>query len=338
MNQPILTVDGLHVAFHSQRGEVHAVRGVSFCLQKQETLAIVGESGSGKSVTAKAIMRLLPKQSTSIPAGQITYAGQNVLALPPRELQSLRGAEISMVFQDPMTSLNPTMTIGQQLVEGISKHQRLDKAAAYEKAVNMLQLVGIPNAQERIRAYPHHFSGGMRQRVGIAMALACDPKVLIADEPTTALDVTVQAQILELMKSLQQRTGTGIILITHDLGVVANMAQKVAVMYAGEVVETGPIAEIFYRPKHPYTWGLLRSMPRLDAAGNEPLIPIPGTPPDLARQQQGCPFAPRCAHVMKVCKHFSPPLTEVSSGHTAKCWLLDQRAQQQERLAGVAGG
>lgn len=338
MNPPILTVDNLHVSFRTQRGEVHAVRGVNFSLQKGETLAIVGESGSGKSVTAKAIMRLLPTQSTTISSGQILYEGQNVLALPPRRLQSLRGAEISMVFQDPMTSLNPTMTIGKQLLEGINKHQEGDQKEALRKAVSMLQMVGIPNAQERMKAYAHHFSGGMRQRVGIAMALACDPKVLIADEPTTALDVTVQAQILDLMKELQKKTGTGIILITHDLGVVANMAQKVAVMYAGEVVETGPIAEIFYRPKHPYTWGLLQSMPRLDAARTDPLIPIQGTPPDLAQQQQGCPFAPRCAHVMKVCKYFSPQPTEVSNGHTAKCWLLDQRAQKGERLAGVVGG
>ncbi|MDT3424971.1 oligopeptide/dipeptide ABC transporter ATP-binding protein [Paenibacillus forsythiae] len=332
MNRPILAVDNLEVSFHTQSGIVDAVRGVSFSLQKGETLAIVGESGSGKSVTAKSILGLLPKQIASKRAGKIIYEGKNILEFSLRKMQALRGAEISMVFQDPMTSLNPTMTIGKQLMEGLYRHRKVSKAKAAQKAVEMLQMVGIPNAEERVNTYPHQFSGGMRQRVVIAMALACDPKILIADEPTTALDVTIQAQIMDLMRNLQKKTGTAIILITHDLGVVAKMAQKVAVMYAGEIVETGPVEDIFYRPMHPYTRGLLQSMPRLDAPRDEPLIPIPGFPPDLSHPQRGCPFAPRCAHVMKVCNAFFPLPKETHNGHMAKCWLLDERANHRDRL------
>ncbi|AJY76794.1 ABC transporter ATP-binding protein [Paenibacillus beijingensis] len=337
MNRPILAVENLEVSFHTQSGIVDAVRGVSFSLQKGETLAIVGESGSGKSVTAKSIMGLLPKQIASKRAGKIMYEGKNILEFSRRKMQDLRGAEISMVFQDPMTSLNPTMTIGKQLREGLYRHRKISRAKAAQKAVEMLKMVGIPNAEERVDAYPHQFSGGMRQRVVIAMALACDPKVLIADEPTTALDVTIQAQIMDLMRELQRKTGTAIILITHDLGVVAKMAKKVAVMYAGEIVEMGPVEDIFYRPMHPYTRGLLQSMPRLDALRSEPLVPIPGSPPDLSQLQQGCPFAPRCAHVMKVCKTYTPLTKETHNGHMAKCWLLDERARRADWLVGERG-
>jgi oligopeptide transport system ATP-binding protein len=337
MIKPILTVNNLRVSFGLEKNEVQAVRGVGFSLQKGETLAIVGESGSGKSVTAKTIMRLLPKHNTRITDGEIFYENKNLLNLSDRDMQVIRGSEISMVFQDPMTSLNPTMKIGKQIMEGLKKHQSLTKAEAKQKAIDMLKLVGIPNPEERIDAYPHQFSGGMRQRVVIAMALSCNPKVLIADEPTTALDVTIQAQILDLMKDLQEKTGTAIILITHDLGVVANMADRVAVMYAGEVVEMGTVDEIFYEPQHPYTLGLIKSMPKLHANRSNPLIPIPGSPPDLARLGSGCPFAARCPYTMKVCHHFTPAKTTVSGQHTVSCWLQDERVPKELTLETVGG-
>lgn len=326
MNETILSVENLRISFHLQDRVIQAVRGVSFTLNKGETLAIVGESGSGKSVTAKSLMRLLPKQTTRITDGRIQYQNMDIASISPRELESLRGKEISMVFQDPMTSLNPTMKIGQQIMEGIVQHQNLTKAEARQKAIEMLKLVGIPNAEERMEAYPHQFSGGMRQRVVIAIALACRPNILIADEPTTALDVTIQAQILDLMKSVQEQTQMGMILITHDLGVVANMAQRVAVMYTGEIVEIGPTDEIFANPQHPYTKGLLQSMPRLDADRQEPLVPIPGSPPDVSRLGTGCAFAPRCPYVMKVCHHHAPPRTSFNDQHDTACWLQDQRS------------
>lgn len=326
MNETILSVENLRISFHLQDRVIQAVRGVSFTLNKGETLAIVGESGSGKSVTAKSLMRLLPKQTTRITDGRIQYRNMDITSISPRELESLRGKEISMVFQDPMTSLNPTMKIGQQIMEGIVQHQTLTKAEARQKAIEMLKLVGIPNAEERMEAYPHQFSGGMRQRVVIAIALACRPNILIADEPTTALDVTIQAQILDLMKSVQEQTQMGMILITHDLGVVANMAQRVAVMYTGVIVEIGPTDEIFANPQHPYTKGLLQSMPRLDADRQEPLVPIPGSPPDVSRLGTGCAFAPRCPYVMKVCHHHAPPRTSLNEQHGTACWLQDQRS------------
>jgi len=326
MNETILSVENLRISFHLQDRVIQAVRGVSFTLNKGETLAIVGESGSGKSVTAKSLMRLLPKQTTRITDGRIQYQNMDITSFSPRELEALRGKEISMVFQDPMTSLNPTMKIGQQIMEGIVQHQTLTKAQARQKAIEMLKLVGIPNAEERMEAYPHQFSGGMRQRVVIAIALACRPNILIADEPTTALDVTIQAQILDLMKSVQQQTQMGMILITHDLGVVANMAQRVAVMYTGEIVEIGPTDVIFANPQHPYTKGLLQSMPRLDANRQEPLVPIPGSPPDVSRLGAGCAFAPRCPYVMKVCHHHAPPRTSLTDHHHTSCWLQDQRS------------
>lgn len=325
MKKTILSVDNMHVSFKTQTGRITAVRGVSFDLNKGETLAIVGESGSGKSVTAKSIMRLLPKHNTEITEGDIVYEDRSLLNVPIKQMQDIRGSEISMVFQDPMTSLNPTMKIGKQIMEGLQKHQKLSKKQARERALEMLKLVGIPSAEVRLDNYPHQFSGGMRQRVVIALALACNPKILIADEPTTALDVTIQAQILELMKNLQQKMDTSIILITHDLGVVANMADRVAVMYAGKIVEQGTLDEIFYNPQHPYTLGLLKSMPKLNEDRSVPLLPILGSPPDLATLGEGCAFAARCPHTMKVCHNFTPQDTVVEGNHTVACWLQDTR-------------
>ena len=325
MKRNILTVDNLHVSFKTQTGKITAVRGVNFELNKGETLAIVGESGSGKSVTAKSIMRLLPKNNTEITKGDILYEDRSLLNISLKEMTEIRGSEISMVFQDPMTSLNPTMKIGKQIMEGLQKHQNLSKEQARARSLEMLKLVGIPNAEARLENYPHQFSGGMRQRVVIAMALACNPKVLIADEPTTALDVTIQAQILDLMKNLQKKMDTSIILITHDLGVVANMADRVAVMYAGKIVEQGTLDEIFYNPQHPYTLGLLQSMPKLNEDRSIPLLPIPGSPPELSTLGEGCAFAARCPHTMKVCHHFTPQDTVIENQHTVACWLQDKR-------------
>ncbi|GGE51186.1 peptide ABC transporter ATP-binding protein [Pullulanibacillus camelliae] len=325
----ILEVNDLHVSFKTHRGEVKAVRGVNLTLKKGEALAIVGESGSGKSVTTKAIMGLLPKPAGRVKSGEVLFNERDLTKLSDKQMQKLRGSEISMIFQDPMTSLNPTMTIGKQIMEGIRRHQNLSKADAKKRAIELLELVGIPNPEERVKQYPHQFSGGMRQRVVIAIALACNPKVLIADEPTTALDVTIQAQILDLMKDLQKKTNTSIVLITHDLGVVANMAQRVAVMYGGKVIETGTVDEIFYEPKHPYTWGLLSSMPRVDSKNSE-LLAIPGTPPDLSNPPKGCPFAARCPHAMKVCTEFMPDYSDVSDTHKTACWLQDERSPKVE--------
>ncbi|WP_090232904.1 ABC transporter ATP-binding protein [Fictibacillus solisalsi] len=334
----ILELNNVNVSFHTFAGEVKAVRGVNLHLEKGESLAIVGESGSGKSVTSKSIMRLLPEKTSEIKEGEILFEGRDLTKLSNREMEKIRGSEISMIFQDPMTSLNPTMTVGKQIMEGLRKHQNLSKNEAKERAINLLKLVGIPNPELRINEYPHQFSGGMRQRVVIAIALACNPKVLIADEPTTALDVTIQAQILDLMRDLQQKTGTAIILITHDLGVVANLSQRVAVMYGGTIVETGTTDEVFYNPKHPYTWGLLSSMPKLNSAEKE-LMAIPGTPPNLLNPPKGCPFAARCPYAMQVCVDHMPDVTDVTSTHKTACWLLDERAPQVEPPeAALVGG
>ncbi|HET7615902.1 MAG TPA: ABC transporter ATP-binding protein, partial [Bacillales bacterium] len=257
--------------------------------------------------------------------GEILFNGKNLLDYSEGRMQKIRGAEISMIFQDPMTSLNPTMTIGKQIMEGLRKHQNLNKQKARQRAIELLDIVGIPNPEARIKQYPHQFSGGMRQRVVVAIAVACNPKLLIADEPTTALDVTIQAQILDMMRDLQNNMETSIILITHDLAIVANMAKRVAVMYGGKVVETGEVDEIFYNPKHPYTWGLLSSMPRLHQKEDE-LLAIPGSPPDLLKPPKGCPFAPRCPHAMDVCTEYMPDYSDVSESHKAACWLLDERA------------
>lgn len=317
----LLEVNNLHVSFHTYAGEVKAVRGVTFHVDKGEAVAIVGESGCGKSVTAQSLMKLIPMPPGEIKAGEILFEGQDIVKKSNREMEAIRGKEISMIFQDPMTSLNPTMTVGNQIMEGLVKHQKISKEAARSRAIELLELVGIPHADKRFHQYPHQFSGGMRQRVMIAIALACSPKLLIADEPTTALDVTIQAQILELMKKLQKKLDTSIILITHDLGVVAEVCDRVIVMYAGKVIETGTVDEIFYNPQHPYTKGLLRSVPRLDLNREEPLTPIYGTPPDLLKPPVGCSFTARCESAMRVCQQLEPELTELSKTQKTACWL-----------------
>lgn len=317
----VLEVKNLKVSFDTYAGEVQAVRGVSFHVNKGEAIAIVGESGCGKSVTAQSIMRLIPMPPGRIKEGEILFKGRDLTKISNKQMESIRGSEIAMIFQDPMTSLNPTMMIGNQIAEGLRKHQDLSKKESLKRAIEMLRLVGIPNPEKRVYQYPHEFSGGMRQRAMIGIALACNPTLLIADEPTTALDVTIQAQILELMQDLQKRLNTSIILITHDLGVVANVVQRVMVMYAGMVIESGLLEDIFYDAKHPYTWGLMRSVPRLDLEKKEELKPIEGSPPDLFAPPIGCPFASRCEYAMKVCKNYMPEYTKVNESHVVACWL-----------------
>ncbi|MBO8170619.1 MAG: ABC transporter ATP-binding protein [Bacillaceae bacterium] len=333
----LLEINDLHVSFYTYGGEVQAIRGASFHVNKGETLAIVGESGSGKSVTAQAVMGLIPSPPGKIKQGEILFNGENIVHYSEKQMQNIRGSQISMIFQDPMTSLNPTMKIGRQITEGIIKHEGLTKKQAQARAIELLKMVNIPNAEERIDQYPHQFSGGMRQRVMIAIALACNPQLLIADEPTTALDVTIQAQILELMKDLQKEIGTSIIMITHDLGVVANVADRVAVMYAGKIIESGTVDEIFYSPQHPYTWGLLQSVPRLDSDRNEKLVPIDGTPPDLLDPPKGCPFAARCEYAMKVCLEEQPDTTVKSDSHRVNCWLQHEHSPQVEAPVAMGG-
>jgi dipeptide transport system ATP-binding protein len=324
----LLAVENLHVSFTTHGGEVKAVRGVSLTLDKGETLAIVGESGCGKSVTARSLMRLLPEHSSKISQGSIRFKGEELTKMSEKQLRELRGSEISMIFQDAMTALNPTISIGEQIMEGIIRHQKISRAEARKKAVEMLELVGISNPEMRMKQYLHEFSGGMRQRIMITIAAVCNPSVLIADEPTTALDVTIQAQIIDLFKMLQKKTGVAIIIITHDLGVVAKIADRVNVMYAGKIVESGTVNELFHNPQHPYTKGLLTSMPRLDTDKSIPLTPIPGTPPDLFAPPQGCAFAARCGYAMEVCGVYQPEQTAVSASHSTACWLQDPRAKQ----------
>ena len=323
MSETILSIENLRIHFETFAGEVQAIRGVNLKLEKGETLALVGESGSGKSVTAKSVMKLLSNNAV-VKEGSITFKGENILEKSERDMQSIRGKEIAMVFQDPMTSLDPTMKIGKQITEVIIKHEKASKEEANKRAEELLELVGIPNAKERMKQYPHQFSGGQRQRIVIAIALACNPDVLIADEPTTALDVTIQAQILELLKELQQQFQMAIIFITHDLGVVANVADRVAVMYAGKVVEVGTADEVFYNPQHPYTWGLLRSMPTLHTG--DTLYAIPGSPPDLLDPPVGDAFALRSDVALEIDRVKEPPMFEVSPTHFAATWLLDPRA------------
>lgn len=324
--ETILKVEDLHVSFRIPGGEVQAVRGVSFSLNQKETLAIVGESGSGKSVTALSIMRLIPSPPGRIKQGKIFLGPKELTNLPEEEWYQIRGSRIAMIFQDPMTSLNPTMTIGYQLMEGIRWHEQCGYREACQKALEILEWVGISHPERRMKQYPHEFSGGMRQRVMIAIALSCSPEILIADEPTTALDVTIQAQILDLMKNIQQQTGTSILLITHDLGIVAETADRVAVMYGGQIVETGTVREIFHQPHHPYTWGLIQSMPRLDRSKEQALRPVPGSPPDLFLPPQGCPFADRCLYAMNICFEEMPEVTPVTHTHQVRCWLEDPQA------------
>ena len=318
----VLKIENLHVSFDTYAGEVHAVRGVSLHVGEGEVLAIVGESGCGKSVTAQTIMKLNPMPPARIKEGSIDLCGEDIVAANEKKMQDIRGRLVSMIFQDPMTCLNPTMKVGKQLTEAICQHRKLSKDEAKKEAVRLLEMVQIPNAAERAEQYPHEFSGGMRQRAMIAMAMSCEPKLLIADESTTALDVTIQAQIMQLMAKVREETGTAIILITHDLGVVANLADRVAVMYAGKIVETGTAEDIFYRPKHPYTQALLKSLPTVETSREEKLVSIAGTPPDLFMPPKGCEFASRCEHCMKVCKKHVPPTYEVGAGHKAACWRL----------------
>ena len=329
--EPILDIADLRTWFFTRDGVVRAVDGVSFHVIPGETLAIVGESGCGKSVTALSILRLIPSPPGRIVSGAIRFAGRDLLGLSEAEMRDVRGNEISMIFQEPMTSLNPVLTIGHQIAETLTLHQGLDRRAALAKAVDMLRLVHIPEAQRRIAEYPHQLSGGMRQRVMIAMALACNPKLLIADEPTTALDVTIQAQILDLMRELKQKIDAAIVLITHDLGVVAEMAQRVVVMYAGRKAEEAPVGTLFRRPLHPYTRGLLASVPRLgDSLARERLprlAEIPGTVPSLKDEIPGCPFAARCPFATDVCRREMPAFEEKEAGHYAACFHSDAVAQ-----------
>ncbi len=324
----ILEINNLHVSFKTYAGIVKAVRGVDFHLNKGETLAIVGESGCGKTVTAKAIMDLLPVENTIISGENafVKFRGKNLLQFKESEMEEIRGKRISMIFQDPMTSLNPTMRVGDQIAESIFIHEELSKEDAKKAALKMLKLVNIPNAEERMNQYPFEFSGGMRQRVMIAIALACNPEILIADEPTTALDVTIQAQIMELIKELQIEMNTGVILVTHDLGVVASVADRIQVMYAGMILERGTTDEIFYSPRHPYTHALLRSVPKLTSTKQERLYSLVGTPPDLTNPPKGCPFAARCEYAMQVCREVHPETTHFSSTHASDCWLHHQDA------------
>ncbi|MGE7365100.1 ABC transporter ATP-binding protein [Desemzia incerta] len=328
----ILEVKDLNISFDTYAGQVHAIRGVNFDLKPGETLAIVGESGSGKSVTSRSIMRLLANNA-NVDSGEILFKGEDLIKKSEKQMQKIRGSEIAMIFQDPMTSLNPTQKIGKQIAEPILKHQDVSKEEAFKKAEELLGLVGIPNPAKRMNQYPHQFSGGQRQRIVIAIALGCNPDILIADEPTTALDVTIQAQILELMKELQQKIKTSIIFITHDLGVVANVADRVAVMYAGKFVEVGTVDEIFYNPQHPYTWGLLSSMPTLETSGS--LYAIPGTPPDLLNPPKGDAFAPRSEYALKVDTMYEPPLFKLSDTHFAATWLLHPDAPKVTPPAGI---
>jgi oligopeptide transport system ATP-binding protein len=319
---PLLQVKDLRTYFYTPDGVVKAVDGVSFDLQPGETLGIVGESGCGKSVTALSIMRLIPTPPGRIVAGQVIFEGEDLLQKDPDEMRRVRGRRIAMIFQDPMTSLNPVLTVGRQISEALELHLRLDPGAARRRTIELLDMVGIPSARQRVNDYPHQFSGGMRQRVMIAMALSCNPRLLIADEPTTALDVTIQAQILELLKNLTREFHTAVMLITHNLGVVAGMCDRVLVMYAGRIVEEAPTTLLFERPAHPYTLGLLRSVPRLDEARKERLVPIEGLPPDLINLPPGCPFAPRCAFAGEKSFQERPELMAVGDDprHRAACW------------------
>ncbi len=321
MMNKVLQVNDLHVSFDTYAGEVKAVRGVTFDVNEGEVLAVVGESGCGKSVMVQTIMKLNPMPPARIVRGEIQLANKDIVKASEKEMMKIRGKDVSMIFQDPMTCLNPTMQVGKQLTEVICHHQKLSKEAAHKEALRLLELVKIPNPNQRTKQYPHEFSGGMRQRVMIAMALSCAPKLLIADEPTTALDVTIQAQIMDILKRIREETNTSIILITHDLGVVASMADRVAVMYAGKIVESGTAEDIFYRPAHSYTRALLKSLPTADMDRSVRLVSIAGTPPDLLNPPAGCGFASRCENCMRICRTQIPPQFEAGKNHLAFCWL-----------------
>ena len=319
-NEKLLEVKDLVVSFFTYAGEVKAVRGISYTVRKGEVMGIVGESGSGKSVSSFGLLGMIPEPGKVL-GGEILFDGQNVIGMSERELLKIRGKDISMIFQDPMTSLNPVFTVGDQIDEVLRKHTNLSKEERRNRIIELFSLVGINQPEKRVSQFPYEFSGGMRQRVMIAMALSCNPKLLIADEPTTALDVTIQAQILELMKELKQKIDMSIVFITHDLGVVSDICDHICVMYAGVIIEKGTSDQIFYNPKHPYTWGLLASVPKVNADEHERLIPIEGNPVDLINPPVGCPFAPRCSRCMKACLTKMPPEATIEEGHTVACWL-----------------
>lgn len=318
----LLKVEDLVVHFDTFQGAVQAVRGVSWHLNEKETIAIVGESGCGKTVSIQTVIGLNPRKNGSVKSGRIFFERNNLLDMSEKEMREYQGNELSIIFQDPFTFLNPTMTVGEQIMEPYLQHNKVSKKEARAKAIEILKLISLPNPEENMKRYPHQLSGGMRQRVMIAMALICNPKILFADEPTTALDVTIQAQIMELMNSLKDKLNTSIVLITHDMGVVANMAERIYVMYAGKIVEHGDAETIFKHPVHPYTWGLLGSVPRLDKKTSEDLYSIPGTPPDLIAPPAGCAFAARCKYAKNICRKQEPPRIEFEEhGHYAYCWL-----------------
>jgi oligopeptide transport system ATP-binding protein len=326
----ILKVEGLETQFRTQDGTVHAVNGVSFQLKEGETLGIVGESGCGKSVTMMSMMRLIPSPPGKVVAGRALYQGKDLLKLSDDEIRDIRGAQISVIFQDPMTSFNPVLTIGRQVVEPLEIHMGMSQKQAYERAAEMLAMVGIPNAKDRLNDYPHQFSGGMRQRAMIAMALVCTPQILIADEPTTALDVTIQAQIVDLVKRLRDELGMSMIWITHDLGIIAGLAHRVGVMYAGYIIEEAPVKLLYAKPEHPYTIGLLSSLPRLDIDMHRRLASIEGLPPVLFEKPNYCPFAPRCRFVRERCWQENPPLIQVGPEHYAACWVEPETGRYRE--------
>ncbi len=322
MSEKLLEVKNLAVSYHGYAGEVQSVRRVTFDVNKGETLAVVGESGCGKSVTAKSIMHLIKVPPAEIKEGsEILFNGEDVLKFDKKRLSQYRGGEAAIIFQDALAALNPTMTVGNQIIENIRHHSKVSKKEAMAQAVELLRMVGIPQPESRVKQYPHEFSGGMRQRVMIAIAFACNPQLLIADEPTTALDVTIQAQIVDLIKDLQREKGTAVILITHDLGVVANIAHRIVVMYSGKIVERGSNLDIFHHPKHPYTNALLEAVPRLDLVNKQVLTSIEGTPPDLLNPPKGCPFCTRCKYCMEICCTEEPPTEDFGDGHEASCWL-----------------
>ncbi len=337
MHEPLLRIEDLRTYFRTRMGDVRAVDGVNLTIQPGETVGLVGESGSGKSVTARSIIRLVPTPPGRYAGGRILFHGTDLLTLPEREMQELRGDKISMIFQDPMTFLNPVLTVGEQVAEAIRRHQRVSRAEARDRTIELFRTVGIPNAEARYDAYPHHLSGGMRQRVMIAIALSCEPELLIADEPTTALDVTIQAQILELLRSLQERFGMSILLITHDLGVVAEMCRSVAVMYAGRIVEQAPVETLFSDPEHPYTIGLMNAIPRADLP-EVPPRPIEGSPPDLLRPPSGCRFHPRCPYRQDICQRVDPPLQTIAPGHHSACHFAGQGTFARPALASADMG
>jgi oligopeptide transport system ATP-binding protein len=333
---PLLEVKDLEVAFFTKDGVVRAVNGISYSMEEGDTLGVVGESGCGKSVSCMAMLRLIPEPPGKITGGQVLFDGTDLVQMDRNDLHSIRGGKIAVIFQDPMASLNPVMNIGEQIAEAITVNLGYSHKQAMDRTIELLTRVGIPLAEDRVKDYPHQFSGGMRQRVMIAMAISCQPKLLIADEPTTALDVTIQAQIVDLVQSLQRELGMAVIWITHDLGVIARIAKRVNVMYAGFIIESGPAKDVFKHPRHPYTVGLLGSVPKPDVLGNQSLHYIDGTPPDMLRLSEGCSFYPRCPYRGAGCEQGRPTLVEVSEGHVAACWQVDAVAAAQAETAGRA--